>query len=43
MPGDEAQRTQAYRFGVNVLIYALTGTYKTDQKHVPELLKRLAP
>jgi hypothetical protein len=41
IPGGEEQRTQAYRFGVNVVLYALTGNYKSDQVHVPALLKRL--
>ncbi len=41
IPGGEAQRTLAYRFGVNAVIYALTGNYKSDQVHVPALLQRL--
>ncbi|WP_222546878.1 DUF4159 domain-containing protein [Asaia lannensis] len=41
IPGGEDQRTQAYRFGVNLLLYALTGNYKADQMRVPELLKRM--
>ena len=41
IPGGDAQRTAAYRFGVNAVIYALTGNYKADQVHVPALLKRL--
>jgi hypothetical protein len=39
--GGEDQREMAYRFGINVVIYALTGNYKTDQVHVPDLLRRL--
>ncbi len=35
------QRTLAYRFGVNLVIYALTGNYKGDQVHVPHILERL--
>jgi hypothetical protein len=31
----------ARRTGVNIVMYALTGNYKADQVHVPELLKRL--
>jgi hypothetical protein len=31
----------AFRFGVNLVMYALTGNYKADQVHVPELLRRL--
>ena len=41
VPGGEQQREMAIRFGVNVVIYALTGNYKTDQVHVPALLERL--
>ena len=41
IPGGEDQRRTAFRFGVNLLIYALTGTYKADQAKVPALLERL--
>jgi hypothetical protein len=41
MPGGERQRELARRFGVNVVMYALTGNYKTDQVHIPALLERL--
>ena len=41
MPGSERQREMARRFGVNLVMYALTGNYKTDQVHVPALLERL--
>ena len=41
LPGGERQRELARRFGVNVVMYALTGNYKTDQVHVPALLERL--
>ncbi len=41
MPGGARQRTIAYRFGVNVVMYALTGNYKGDQVHVPQILQRL--
>ena len=40
-PGGEAQREQAIRAGINMVLYALTGNYKADQVHVPALLKRL--
>ncbi|MCB1436000.1 MAG: DUF4159 domain-containing protein [Rhodobiaceae bacterium] len=40
-PGDERQRELAYRTGINIVIYALTGNYKADQVHVPALLERL--
>lgn len=41
VPGGESQREMARRFGVNLVMYALTGNYKTDQVHVPALLERL--
>jgi len=41
VPGGEPQREQAYRFGVNLVMYALTGNYKSDQVHVPAILERL--
>jgi hypothetical protein len=41
VPGGDQQREFAIRFGVNVVIYALTGNYKTDQVHVNDLLRRL--
>jgi hypothetical protein len=41
VPGGERQREMAYRFGVNLVMYAFTGNYKTDQVHVPALLQRL--
>ena len=37
----ERQREMAYRFGVNLVMYVLTGNYKSDQVHVPALLERL--
>ena len=39
--GGERQRELAYRFGVNLVMYALTGTYKSDQLHLPAVLNRL--
>ncbi len=41
VPGGERQREMARRFGVNIVMYALTGNYKTDQVHIPALLERL--
>ncbi|WP_199520099.1 DUF4159 domain-containing protein [Fulvimarina endophytica] len=35
------QREYAYRAGVNIVMYVLTGNYKADQVHVPALLERL--
>ncbi len=31
----------ALRFGINLVMYALTGNYKADQVHIPHILKRL--
>jgi hypothetical protein len=41
VPGGEVQREMAYRFGVNLVMYALTGNYKADQVHVPAILERV--
>ena len=41
VPGGQRQREMAYRFGVNIVMYALTGNYKSDQVHVPAILERL--
>ncbi len=41
IPGGEKQREMAYRAGVNLVMYALTGNYKADQVHVPGILQRL--
>jgi hypothetical protein len=41
VPGGELQREMAYRAGINIVMYALTGNYKADQVHVPALLERL--
>lgn len=37
----ERQREMSLRFGVNLIMYVLTGNYKSDQVHVPDLLDRL--
>ncbi len=37
----EQQREYAIRFGINLVMYVLTGNYKSDQVHVPALLERL--
>lgn len=39
--GGDTQREQSIRFGVNLIIYILTGNYKEDQVHIPALLERL--
>ena len=41
VPTDPVQREMAYRAGVNIVMYTLTGNYKADQVHVPALLERL--
>jgi len=41
VPGGEIQREAAFRFGVNLVMYALAGNYKADQVHVPTILQRL--
>jgi hypothetical protein len=41
VPGDPRQREFAFRSGVNIVMYTLTGNYKADQVHVPALLERL--
>jgi Domain of unknown function (DUF4159) len=40
-PGGEQQREMALRFGINLVMYVLTGNYKSDQVHVPAILERL--
>lgn len=42
-PGGERQRELAFRFGVNLVMYVLTGNYKADQVHLSTILERLAP
>ncbi len=41
VPAGESQREMAFRFGVNLVMYTLTGNYKSDQVHVPAILERL--
>lgn len=41
VPADPVQRLYAMRSGVNIMMYMLTGNYKSDQVHVPILLERL--
>ncbi len=41
VPGVARQREFAFRAGVNIVMYALTGNYKADQVHIPALLERL--
>jgi hypothetical protein len=39
-PGGERQRELAFRVGVNIVMYALCLDYKSDQVHVPFIMKR---
>jgi hypothetical protein len=39
-PGGEKQRQLAFRMGVNLVMYALCLDYKSDQVHVPFIMKR---
>ena len=41
VPNDPMQRLWALRGGINIMMYMLTGNYKSDQVHVPVLLERL--
>jgi hypothetical protein len=41
VPGGERQRETAYRFGINLVMYTLTGNYKADQVHMPAIMQRL--
>ena len=41
VPGGERQREMAFRFGINLVMYVLTGNYKADQVHLPAILERL--
>jgi Domain of unknown function (DUF4159) len=39
-PGGEHQRELAFRMGINLVMYALCLDYKTDQVHVPFIMRR---
>jgi hypothetical protein len=39
-PGGDAQREMAFRLGINLAMYALCLDYKSDQVHVPFILRR---
>jgi hypothetical protein len=41
VPGEPRQREFAFRAGVNIVMYTLTGNYKADLVHMPALLERL--
>jgi hypothetical protein len=40
-PGAETQREMAFRVGVNLVMHALTGNYKDDMVHLPDIMQRL--
>ena len=40
-PDGETQREMSYRFGVNLVMHALTGNYKDDMVHMPDIMQRL--
>jgi hypothetical protein len=39
IPGGDAQREDAFRFGVNAVMYALCLDYKTEQAHIDYILR----
>jgi hypothetical protein len=41
VPNNAMQRELAVRAGINIVMYTLTGNYKSDQVHVPDILERL--
>jgi len=41
VPNEPLQRLWAFRGGLNIIMYLLSGNYKADQVHAPELLRRL--
>ena len=41
VPGGSRQRELAYRSGVNLVMYTLTGNYKADQVHAKDIIERL--
>jgi hypothetical protein len=41
LPTSGRQREFAFRAGVNIVMYTLTGNYKADQVHAPALIERL--
>ena len=40
-PGGEAQRRDAFKLGVNIVLYALTANYKQDKIHLPFIKRRV--
>lgn len=41
VPGGEAQRFEAFKLGVNLVLYALAADYKKDRIHQPFIRKRI--
>ncbi len=41
LPGGDAQRLEAFKLGVNCVLYALTVNYKQDLIHIPFIRKKL--
>jgi len=39
-PGGELQRQEAFKFGINVIMYAMTLDYKKDAAHIKALMNR---
>jgi hypothetical protein len=39
IPGGDSQREEAFRFGVNLVMYALCLDYKTEQAHIDYILR----
>ena len=39
VPGGDEQREEAFRFGVNLVMYALCLDYKTEQAHIDYILR----
>ena len=40
-PGGEQQRLEARRLAINIILYALTGNYKSDAVHQPYLMRKM--
>ncbi len=40
VPGGESQREHAFRFGINIIMYALCVNYKQDGVHIPFIMQR---
>lgn len=41
VPGGEQQRLEAKRLAINIILYALTGNYKSDAVHQPYLMRKM--